>query len=270
MLIDDRTIPALADAAPEEEVTAGPESDDPLLEHADRVAAAERLVRAHPSWSDRLVGSVTGLSDKTVGALRRRSNTDSPRPASRVGRDGRSRPVDGTEGRLRASRVIASNPEASLRRIAREAGVAVSTAQDVRRRMEEGRSPLPERQSAPDAVTVSIVSLHIGEDEDAERRPTTRREGRKSARKRRRSAPEAAAVRAAMAQLRNDPSLRLTDSGRALLRLLTGHQAALAAYYRLVESVPAHCSDALATIVGAHAWAWGEAERRLEAQPRTT
>jgi hypothetical protein len=266
LLTDDAACLALCDRASEEDPGTWLEGECLPPEHADRVAAAERLVLTHPSWSDRLVGSVTGLSDKTVGALRRRANAAGQQSDSdnRVGRDGRSRPVDGTEGRLRASRIIAGNPEASLRRIAREAGIAVSTAQDVRRRMEQGRSPLPERQSASGSVTVSLVSPPQLAADDEPRTPS-RRSGRNPARKRRRSSPPRAdAVAAAMAQLRKDPSLRLTESGRALLRLLAGQQAALAAYYRLVETVPAHCSDALATVVGAYAWAWGEAERRLE------
>src|ERR1700733_805207 len=38
----------------------------------DRKAAAERIVKAYPQWSDRMVALVTGLAAKTVAALRGR------------------------------------------------------------------------------------------------------------------------------------------------------------------------------------------------------
>jgi len=58
---------------------------------ADRKAAACRIIQAHPEWSDRAIASVAGLSDKTVGALRRRLADSLPRTRWRVGRDGRTR-----------------------------------------------------------------------------------------------------------------------------------------------------------------------------------
>lgn len=58
---------------------------------ADRKAAACRIVQAHPEWSDRAIAAVTGLSDKTIGSLRRRLADTIPRTRWRVGRDGRGR-----------------------------------------------------------------------------------------------------------------------------------------------------------------------------------
>ena len=41
----------------------------------DRKAAALRILATHPHWSDRAIAAVTGVSPKTVGAVRgRRSN----------------------------------------------------------------------------------------------------------------------------------------------------------------------------------------------------
>ncbi|WP_344288640.1 ParB/RepB/Spo0J family partition protein [Streptomyces synnematoformans] len=127
----------------------------PLSLH-DREAAAVRVLAAHRRWSDRAVAAATGLSPTTVGAIRRRSFAPSERDgggaraadgadAGRLGRDGRVRPLDASAGRLRASRVIARHPEASLRAIARAAGVSVGTAHDVRERLRTGRDPLPPR-----------------------------------------------------------------------------------------------------------------------------
>jgi hypothetical protein len=46
------------------------------LSPADRRAAANRILRSHPHWSDQAVATVTGTSDKTVAALRRRSTSE--------------------------------------------------------------------------------------------------------------------------------------------------------------------------------------------------
>lgn len=58
---------------------------------ADRKAAARRIIQAHPTWSDRAIANSAGLSDKTVGAVRRRLGDKIPRSRWRMGRDGRRR-----------------------------------------------------------------------------------------------------------------------------------------------------------------------------------
>jgi hypothetical protein len=113
------------------------------LSRVDRENAVLRLLRSHEDWSNRAVAAVTGLSAPTVGAIRRRMTDKSFQSNTRVGRDGRIRPLHGAEGRERASRVIAERPHATLRYVAREAGISLSTAQDVRKRLERGESPVP-------------------------------------------------------------------------------------------------------------------------------
>jgi ParB-like nuclease domain len=62
------------------------------LSLADRKAATLRILKAHPEWSDRSIGMITGLSPKTVGAARRDAGEDEvPQLSARVGRDGRYR-----------------------------------------------------------------------------------------------------------------------------------------------------------------------------------
>jgi len=46
---------------------------------------------------------MTGLSPKTVGAIRARASEEIPHSRRRQGRDGRLRPLDSSEGRLRAA-----------------------------------------------------------------------------------------------------------------------------------------------------------------------
>ncbi|RMI32502.1 ParB/RepB/Spo0J family partition protein, partial [Actinomadura harenae] len=109
---------------------------------ADRRAAAARILAAEPQASDRMVAARTGLSARTVAAVRR-STARIPQTNTRVGADGRERPVSGARGRRLAARIISDRPEASLREVARTAGISLSTAHDVRRRLREGRDPVP-------------------------------------------------------------------------------------------------------------------------------
>ncbi len=63
------------------------------LSLADRKAAAMRIMKAYPNWSDRAVAAKAGLAHKTVGSLRCRSSGELPQLTARVGRDGRVRSV---------------------------------------------------------------------------------------------------------------------------------------------------------------------------------
>ncbi len=60
---------------------------------AEREAAATKLLTMHGDWSNRLVAGVCGLSDKTIGRLRK-TIAELPQSSARIGRDGRHRPVD--------------------------------------------------------------------------------------------------------------------------------------------------------------------------------
>lgn len=99
------------------------------LTRAERQGAAARLLSCSPERSDRWLAAVCGLSHTTVGKLRR--DLDQPPVASRIGRDGRRRPVDAAVVRARTEKAVDEMPGASLRAVAESAGVAVSTAHRV-------------------------------------------------------------------------------------------------------------------------------------------
>src|SRR5258705_432071 len=86
------------------------------------------------------VQMVGGLGARTVGNIRGRLEVDMDADIARArtGRDGRVRPLDNAEGRLRASAIIKEKPNASLREVAREAGISPSTVRDVRQRVTQG------------------------------------------------------------------------------------------------------------------------------------
>jgi hypothetical protein len=124
------------------------------LSLADRRAAAERIVTSHPHLSDRAIARTAGLGAKAVAAIRRRvaETADGPQLQAGVGRDGKVRPLNSLEGRSRAAERLAERPEASLREVARLAGISPATVSDVRRRLAAGEIPATE------------LMAHVGEE----------------------------------------------------------------------------------------------------------
>lgn len=207
-----------------EDVSRAGESEPAPNCHENRVAEAERLLRLRPQMSDRAVAEATGLASGTVAAIRSRSGA--PVATARVGRDGRVRPVDGTEGRRAAVRYLWTNPDATLRAVAEAAGISIGTAQDVRKRLRRGQDPVPHRARSAARRTV--------QDEWMSSRaalPRALRDG----------------PRAALALLRSDPALRGVQDGRLLLRLLDAHTA-VADWRRLADSLPPHLAELVLTL----------------------
>src|ERR1700722_20176089 len=111
---------------------------------SERKAAARRVLESYPHWSDRSIGLSAVVFNKTVGKIRGCATEEISQLDPRVGRDGKVRPVSPAHGRRRAAEFLSMNPHASLREIARKAGVSVTTARDVRQRIDKGQSPLPD------------------------------------------------------------------------------------------------------------------------------
>ncbi|MER5963210.1 transcriptional regulator [Streptomyces sp. NPDC002057] len=204
------------------------------LSAAERKEAALRIIRSHPHWSDRSIAERTGWNATGVGALRRSVADPEARPEARVGRDGRVRPATAAEGRRVAAEVIEENPATSLREIARRAGISVGTARDVRHRLAQGRPAVPGgRQSdGPDAP--AGASPASGENpagggtaRDIARRITL------------------------FDGLRNDPSLRLSESGRLVLHRLHTQLRTTEEWKRLAPTIPLHGREAVADILSA-------------------
>ncbi|WKD33866.1 ParB/RepB/Spo0J family partition protein [Streptomyces xanthophaeus] len=211
------------------------------LSLAERTAAAERILAAHPTWSDRSVAAVAGLSAGRTAALRRRL-LGTPGPgAVRVGRDGRARPLDPSRGRELAASLIRSNPQASLREIAKEAGISPATVAKVRDHLarEDGTTVPPEGSRAAQASGASrATGAGIGRGAPAAGRgqPSDLGEIHRL--------------------LRGDPSLRFTESGRSVLRLLDSGAAVALNRAEIAASLPAHCKTAVAQLARAYAQSW--------------
>ncbi|MFR9729806.1 ParB/RepB/Spo0J family partition protein [Saccharopolyspora sp. MS10] len=216
----------------------------------DRTAAATRIISGHPEWSDRKIASVTGLAATTVGAIRRRSSECAAQVTSRVGRDGRARPLNGVAGRMLASELMRDRPDASLREIAKAAGISPSTAHDVRERLRGGKNPVPARLR------------EAAREETAEERGGPGSTGG-------RDLPQAQAADRStiLGALKRDPSLRFTESGRALLRWLDAHTSGVEEWTELFDNVPAHCRGVVAELARGACHSWHEFAERLENGP---
>ncbi|MGI5501263.1 ParB/RepB/Spo0J family partition protein [Lentzea sp. CA-135723] len=207
------------------------------LSTADREAAARRLLRSHPQWSDRAIAAATGLAAKSVGVLRRAVGGQAP---VRVGRDGKVRPVNSAAGRRLAGRMAEERPDASLRDIARAAGVSPGTVRDVRRRLSLGLDPVPERMRAAERAEATLPAAR-GDVRDPD---------------------------ATLPILRRDPSLRFNEHGRLVLRWLEAHAVSQGEWATVVSGVPSHCRELVADMARGCAEAWVEMAEALEREGR--
>lgn len=202
------------------------------LSTAERKCAAARILDFLPGLSDRALASMVGLSDKTVASVRRTgAGTGGPGPGPgaayrmRIGRDGRVRPTDGAPGRIAAADAIRQDPAASLRLIAARSGVSVGTARDVRRRIANGEDPVPMAGAAsrPERPVTGSTPAHAAAD------PVNRR--------------------ATLETLLGDPSFRMSETGRAILRQLSSQVRSSEEWAVLAPTVPHHGRWAAARIL---------------------
>jgi transposase-like protein len=198
------------------------------LSSADRRAAAARIIVSHPQMSDRAIAETTGLAARTVASIRRRSTGAVPQSNTRVGRDGRVRPLSSTEGRRRAAELMAEDPGTSLREVARAAGVSPATARDVRRRLDRGEQPAPARSEAADAP-----------DDGAQPGQEAR--------------PGPAWV---LEELLRDPLLRRDEQGQRLLRLLQHNAVEAQELPGMVDAVPPESAATVVLLARQYAQMW--------------
>lgn len=207
------------------------------LTHSDRTIAAQRIVATHTHWSNRKIAAATGLAAGTIEALRRRSTVQNGQSIVRVGMDGRVRPIDGSARRQRVCELLRADPDASIRTIAKAAGVSPSTVHDVRKRLRAGEDP-------------TVRRMH------GRARPATGR-----------SLPESSDevdLSAAMSDLVRDPSLRLSEGGRRVIRWLEGGKRVVADGKDVVDHVPDHCTPTVAKLVREYSRLWAELALHLD------
>ncbi len=209
---------------------------------AERAAAAARIIASHPLWSDRMIAANTGLSPKTVGAVRSRSSEEIPQSSVRVGRDGRVRRVNRRLGGRTADDVRADYSQAKLRQVGAVGGSVSNPARDPRDRCyptQDDDGPDLQERRGPEQRPAQLVAPVAGK---------------------RTSATDRTAV---VEALRRDPSLRFTESGKLLLRMLDLHSLAAREWDRIITNVPPHCATRIADLAREYASAWQALADRL-------
>jgi transposase-like protein len=160
-----------------------------------------------------------------------------------------------------ARKLLLDQPEASLREIARRAGISPSTVHDVRKRLRnetgrdkpawsQGRAQTPAQAPAPGSGSAPASAKQESAGQPNPAPP--------------RAEPTEMDAAATLRALRIDPSVRLTASGRTLLRLLDVHSLDRIAWQRLAETVPAHCNSMVAEAARQCAEIWQTFARDLE------
>ncbi|MEU1467077.1 ParB N-terminal domain-containing protein [Streptomyces sp. NPDC005761] len=201
------------------------------LSVSERTAAVKRIVTAHPEWSDRSVAKLAGLSPAKTAEIRRTQCGDVPPGVARVGRDGRVRPLDSARRRERAAELLRESPEASLRQIAKKAGISPATVADVRDRIARGDPPVAPVRGPRTAVTTSGAAPVPAE-----------------------AAPVDPVEICSL--LRRDPSLRLSEAGRAILRLLDAGAVVARNREDIAAGLPSHCRASVARLAQVYAESW--------------
>ncbi|MDQ0596079.1 lambda repressor-like predicted transcriptional regulator [Streptomyces canus] len=210
------------------------------LSLADRKAAGTRILCEQEGWSNRAIASSVGLSPKTIAALREAIGR--PGGQTRLGRDGRVRPVSTAAGRERAKEMLRREPTSSLRAVSAVAGVSPGTVRDVRDQLHrESRAVIPDQRRVP----------------PARRAEAPRAQGAPS------GSGKLDRSTALLRSLRTDPSLRFNQSGRLLLSILAVAAIDPQAQEGLVLDLPDHCLDFVAELAQASVQAWQDLATRL-------
>ncbi len=212
------------------------------LTRADRKSAAQRIVRIHPDWSDRAIAKVTGLSPKTVSGVRPRSAAGVEAPAARVGLDGRVRTIDLRARHRLARQYLASHPDAASEDVERATGLSPRSVRNARRRFADDQ----QRQRAQHARRASS---------DRPASPSVAM-----------AATRSVGTSDLLRTLRNDPSLRFTDGGRAFLQLLVATVPWDQSADQLIDNLPPHCIEALAEAMHTCAVTCQTIAQKLEAR----
>jgi ParB-like chromosome segregation protein Spo0J len=206
------------------------------LSLADRRAAARRILNTHADWSDRAIAQLTGLSAKTISGLRC-ATAENQQLHTRIGRDGRARPLNFAPGRRLAAEVLGQRPNASLREVAKVAGISPGTVRDVRDRLHRGESPVPEQRRSH--------SSNASSREDWKR-------------------IDSVDVSRMLESLAKDPSLRMTQTGRNLLQWLHLRRVDVRDCRMVVDSVPTHRRAVLVELARVYASIWETIAAQLE------
>ncbi|GAA2125870.1 ParB/RepB/Spo0J family partition protein [Streptomyces synnematoformans] len=197
---------------------------------SDRKQSAMRILQGFPEWSDRAIGVRTGLSGKTVGALRRRYAEHIAQAPVRVGRDGRVRRLTPGRGRPRAAGALPGE----LARPANEASRPVGVTAPARRAPSAWDQPPPAGGERPYARQPGRCPLGPAVDPVKE-----------------------------LESLKRDPALKYSNDGREMIRWLEA-RIIRKTDPGLVLRAPAHQAKKIADMARACAAQWTTIAMRMD------
>ncbi|MFI5779575.1 ParB N-terminal domain-containing protein [Nocardia sp. NPDC051570] len=202
----------------------------------DRKAAAARILCDYPEWSNRRVAVVAGLSDKTIAVIRRGISAENPhRPKERMGRDGVMYPTGVGERRRLALAFLDANPEASAKEVASATGASLATAKRAQRAVRDGCATVAGRRKGSN-TTVGEDGVHRTAPPDSHGK-----------------LKDPGII---IQRLRADPSLRFTENGRRLLRMLDIVPVEPTIWKSIVDSLPIHCALGVVELARQHSQNW--------------
>lgn len=217
------------------------------LTRSDRTAAAVRIIQSHPQWSDRMIATAVGLSAGTIAKARQRSTAQNSQSTTRLGKDGRVRPVNPAAGRVKVTALLADNPTSPNRAIAQQAGVSSSTVHSVRQRLHASQHPTSGHNGVPQLpATPQQTDAYLRHATAHDRTSTCRVD-----------------IAAILADLKNDPSLA-GDTAQSLVRCLDRYRVEIPWVNKIIERVPPHRASSVAQLAREYARVWTHLAAQLE------
>jgi len=215
------------------------------LTRSDRTVATVRIIQSHPHWSDRMIATAVGLSAGTVAKVRR--STAQNMQSTRLGKDGRMRPVNYAASREKVAALLADNPTSPIRTIAQQAGVSPSTVHQVRQRLRASQHPAPGHDTVAQlAETPQRIDAYPSHDTAYDRASTARVD-----------------ISAILDDLKKDPSLA-EEISQSLVGCLARYRIEIPKIIKIIQRVPPRRAGTVAQIAREYARVWTRIATHLE------
>lgn len=217
------------------------------LTRSDRTAAAVRIIQSHPQWSDRMIATAVGLSAQTVAKARQRSTAQNIQSTTRLGKDGRVRPVNHDAGRAKVAALLADNPTTPIRAIAQQAGVSPSTVYHARQRLRASQDPTPDHHRIPQLpATPQQMDAYPSQAAAHDQASTGRVD-----------------IAAILDDLKKDPLLA-GNIAKSLVQCLDRCRVEIPWVNKIIEGVPPHRVSSVAQLAREYARVWTHVAVQLE------
>ena len=198
------------------------------LSLAQRRYSARRLLELDDARSDRWIAEIVGLSAAAVASLRsstvqtQQLNASCPfenGSSSRLGKDGRVRPLSAAAGKQMAAELFSDRPDRPIREVAQEAHISVGTAHAVKKALLHDSGPGTAEQ---DPLRTPAAGCHA----DVARR-----------------APAPSPAQAVLSRMARDPSVVQSEGGRLAFRRLQALRIDAVTAHAIVQTLPPHYLD---------------------------